>query len=864
MRRYVLSFDEIDRAAIDIVGGKGAHLGALSHVDGILVPAGFCVTTDAFMRVIAEAPALDGQLDQLSLLKADERESIRSLSAHIRQVIEGLSIPDDIASAIIDAIVRLGDESAYAVRSSATAEDLPTASFAGQQDTYLNVIGSKAVLEQVSRCWASLFTERAVTYRLRNGFDHRNIRMAVVVQKMVFPKSSGIMFTADPVTGNRKVVSIDASFGLGEALVSGLVNADVYKVRGGEIVDKSIAAKTLAIDAVSGGGTREHSIELEKQQQPSLTDVQAIQLAQIGRKIESHFGSPQDIEWCLVDNEFHVVQSRPITTLFPIPETTDDKNHVYLSVGHQQMMTDPMKPLGLAFWQMTTPRPMGEAAGRLFVDVTQAIAFPASRASMLDLMGKSDPLMRDALQSVIDRGDFIQPLTDDGPVWTAPSSSGGAPVETDPAIVTAMIARSEESIEALRKTIEPMSGSALLDFIQEDIKELRRVQFDPRGLQVIMAGMEAAWWLNEKLQAWLGERNPADTLTQSVPNNVTSEMGLALLDVADVIRPHTEVVEFLGRAGPGFMDELPRLGGGAESRDAIQHWLDRYGMRGVGEIDITRPRWSERPTMLLPLILSNVRNFEAGAGERRFEQGRQEALKKEMDILSRLRALPDGEEKADETKRMIDRVRTFAGYREYPKYGMVSRYFVYKQALMKDAERLVSAGVMREKEDIFYMRYDELRDVARTGTVNDDLIRERREAYRSYQALRPPRVLTSDGELFSGAYRREDMPAGALPGNPVSAGMVEGRARVILSIDGANLEPGDILVTAYTDPSWTPLFVAIDGLVTEVGGLMTHGAVIAREYGLPAVVGVENATRLIRDGQRIRVHGTEGYVEILS
>jgi pyruvate,water dikinase len=864
MRRYVLSFDEIDRAAIDIVGGKGAHLGALSHVDGILVPAGFCVTTDAFMRVIAEAPALDGQLDQLSLLKADERESIRSLSAHIRQVIEGLSIPDDIASAIIDAIVRLGDESAYAVRSSATAEDLPTASFAGQQDTYLNVIGSKAVLEHVSKCWASLFTERAVTYRLRNGFDHRNIRMAVVVQKMVFPKSSGIMFTADPVTGNRKVVSIDASFGLGEALVSGLVNADVYKVRGGAIVDKSIAAKTFAIDAVSGGGTREHSIELEKQQQPSLTDVQAIQLAQIGRKIESHFGSPQDIEWCLVDDEFHVVQSRPITTLFPIPETTDNKNHVYLSVGHQQMMTDPMKPLGLAFWQMTTPRPMGEAAGRLFVDVTQAMAVPASRASMLDVMGKSDPLMRDALQGVIDRGDFIQPLTEEGPVWTAPSSGGGAPVETDPAIVTAMIARSQESIDELRKTIEPMSGSALLDFIQEDIKELRRVQFDPRGLQVIMAGMEAAWWLNEKLQVWLGEKNPADTLTQSVPNNVTSEMGLALLDVADVIRPHPAVVEFLEGAEPGFMDELPHLAGGQQSRDAIQHWLDRYGMRGVGEIDITRPRWSERPTMLLPLILSNVRNFEAGAGERRFEQGRQEALEKERDILSRLRALPDGEEKADETKRMIDRVRTFAGYREYPKYGMVSRYFVYKQALMKEAERLVKAGVIRDKEDIFYLRYDELKDVARTGMVNDDLIRERREAYKSYQALRPPRVLTSDGELLSGAYRREDVPAGALPGTPVSAGLVEGRARVIPSIEGANLEPGDILVTAYTDPSWTPLFVAIDGLVTEVGGLMTHGAVIAREYGLPAVVGVEHATRLIRDGQRIRVHGTEGYVEILS
>jgi len=383
-------------------------------------------------------------------------------------------------------------------------------------------------------------------------------------------------------------------------------------------------------------------------------------------------------------------------------------------------------------------------------------------------------------------------------------------------------------------------------------------------MQVIMAGMEAAWWLNDQLQAWLGEKNAADTLSQSVANNVTSEMGLALLAVADVIRPHPDVVAFLQQVeDEGFLDELPRLAGGREARDAIQAWLDKYGMRGVGEIDITRPRWSERPTTLLPLILGNIRNFEPGAGERRFEQGRQEAMKKEQELLERLRALPDGERKAEETKRMIDRVRAFAGYREYPKYGMVSRYFVYKQALMAEAERLVQARVLREKEDIFYLRFEELQDVVRTNQVDGQLIRQRKEAFKSYQALRPPRVLTSDGEAIAGSYRRDSMPAGALVGLPVSAGTIEGRARVILDMAEADLEPGDILVTAYTDPSWAPLFVAIKGLVTEVGGLMTHGAVIAREYGLPAVVGVEHATRLIRDGQRIRVHGTDGYVEIL-
>jgi phosphoenolpyruvate synthase/pyruvate phosphate dikinase len=287
-------------------------------------------------------------------------------------------------------------------------------------------------------------------------------------------------------------------------------------------------------------------------------------------------------------------------------------------------------------------------------------------------------------------------------------------------------------------------------------------------------------------------------------------------------------------------------------------------MRCVGEIDITRPRWAERPTTLVPLILSNIRNFEPGAGKRRFDQGLQEATQKEQDLLTRLRALPDGERKADETKRMIDRVRTFAGYREYPKYHMISRYWVYKQALLKEADRLVRAGVLRDREDIFYLTFAELQEVVRTSQADDQLIRERQDAFRSYQALTPPRVLTSDGEAVAGTYRRGGVPPGALTGLPVSAGTVEGRARVILDMADADLEPGDILVTAYTDPSWTPAFVAIRGLVTEVGGLMTHGAVIAREYGLPAVVGVEHATRLIRDGQQIRVHGTDGYVEILQ
>ncbi|HEX4162902.1 MAG TPA: PEP-utilizing enzyme, partial [Acidimicrobiales bacterium] len=366
---------------------------------------------------------------------------------------------------------------------------------------------------------------------------------------------------------------------------------------------------------------------------------------------------------------------------------------------------------------------------------------------------------------------------------------------------------------------------------------------------------------------WLGEKNAADILTRSAPNNVTSEMGLALLDVADAIRPHADVVAFLHDVDDdGFLDDdrLAKLQGGPQARDAIRGFLYRYGMRCVGEIDITRPRWSEHPTALLPLLLGNIERFAPGEAARRFERGAREAQMKETEVLERLRALPDGENKADETKRMIDRVRTFVGYREYPKYSMVNRYFVYKQALLREADRLVQAQVVRVREDIFFLTFDELHEVVRTNQVDRELIRQRRDEFESYSSLAPPRVLTSDGEAVAGSYARGDRPTGALVGLGVSAGTVEGRARVILDMADADPEEGDILVTGYTDPSWSPLFVAITGLVTEVGGLMTHGAVIAREYGLPAVVGVEHATDLIEDGQRIRLNGTEGSIEILD
>lgn len=847
--RAVLSLGEVDRSRLGKVGGKAARLGELSRIDGVRVPEGFCVTADAFERCLPDVPAADERLAELFALRTGDGERIRALSAELRADIENVPIPDDLAAAIT---ARIDDGAAYAVRSSASAEDLPTTSFAGQLDSYLGVVGGDAVLAHVRRCWASLLTERAVTYRLRGGFDRSDVRIAVIVQRMVDAEISGVLFTADPVTSNRHVTTVEAIPGLGDALVSGRVAPDVFRVRDGRVVD-----------TVTAGD------------QPVLTDEQALRLATSGRRIESAFGAPQDVEWCLAGDEIHIVQSRPITTLYPIPESDDGQSHVYVSFGHQQMMTDAMTPLGLSVMLLTTPAPVVPAGGRLFVDVTRQLASPATREGIVSALGDSDPLIGDALRTVLARDDFLPTAADAGQNAASdadPPAAAAAPsqlLDADPSIVNELVASSRESIAALTREMQTASGPAVFDVVTNDLERLRDVLFgQSTHLRVINTVLDTTTWLTDTLESWLGEKGAVDTLTQSAPGNVTSEMGLALLDVADAIRPHPQVVEMLRDAeecgDDDFLERLPSIPGGSAAAAAIRSYLDSYGVRCVGEIDITRPRWSEQPTALLPAILANVSTFDAGESTRRFERGLRQAREKRAEVLQRLRGLPGGDEKADETAHRIDVLRTFLGYREYPKFDIVSRYFVYKQALLAEADRLVHAGVLHERDDAFFLTFAEFREAVRRGAVDHATVRTRREEFATHRSLTPPRVLTSEGEIVTGAYRRADVPDGALLGLPVSTGAVEGRARVVTDMAEADLAPGDILVTSYTDPSWTPVFVSIAALVTEVGGQMTHGAVVAREYGLPAVVGVERATQLIGDGQRIRVDGTHGHVEIFG
>ncbi|TWT25132.1 phosphoenolpyruvate synthase [Planomicrobium sp. CPCC 101110] len=871
MKKYVLDFQDIEKEDLSLVGGKGVNLGEMAKIPRVRVPIGFCVTTEAYKKMLEQYPEINELLEHLTPLTAEDIEQIRELSQAIRETIEKTVIPPDVLEDILRLFLNFGENFFYAVRSSATAEDLPAASFAGQHDTYLNVHGQRAILHHIRKCWASLFSERAIVYRIQNGFDHRKVYLSVVIQQMVYPEASGILFTADPITSNRHVLSIDASFGLGEALVAGIVTADNYKVREGKILEKTLAEKKVAIVPLNNGGIDKREIATSQQKNQTLTDEQILHLENLARKIEGHFRSPQDIEWCLADGVFYFVQSRPITTLYPLPDKMDGNLRVYLSFAHQQMMTDPIRPLGISFIELLHAHNLNRAGGRIYIDVTHDLASPLSRRALLGSFRKNDPLTHNALVAFRERkiplpkGKRMFSMGGGRFSWGLPAELIKLYRNNDMLLAQQLIAENEASLKRLESEIQKFSGDELFAFIEQDQTELLKLLSNKKSMAAIFLGLYAASWLNDKMDKWLGEKNAADVLSQSVPNNVTSEMGYALLDVSDVVRQSPEAVAYLETAeDEKFLEALEGYEGGKATSKSIRNFLKKYGVRCSGEIDITNPRWIEQPSALVPMILSNIKNFEPNARRTKFEKGRKEAKEKEQELLRRLERLPQGKKKANATKKQIDRLRNFIGYREYPKFAMIQRYFLYKQALMKEAAILAEKGILQKKEDVFFLNFDEFRKAVRTEKVNLRLIEDRKADHIHFEKLDPPRVMTSEGEIISGRPIAENLPADALPGIAVSSGIAEGRARVILKMEDAVLEKDDILVTVFTDPSWTPLFVAINGLVTEVGGLMTHGAVIAREYGLPAVVGVENATKHIKDGQRIRINGTEGYVEILE
>jgi rifampicin phosphotransferase len=893
--RLTLTFAEIGTGDIHRVGGKGANLGALTRA-GICVPPGFCVTTAGFDRFMEALPDAQEHFAALDALDGTSIDAARMAAEGMRNALGALAMPEGVREAVLSAWRTLGTEHALAVRSSATAEDLPGASFAGQQDTFLNVRGEASLLEAVRRCWISLFTDRAVLYRARGGFGHHAVQLSVVVQRLIDPEVSGILFTADPITGHRHIASIDAGFGLGEALVSGLISADLYRVdkRSGEVLLAQPGHKAFAIRSRPDGGTTREALPETQADARALSDEQVRALAEIGAKVEAlYVGVPQDIEWCIAEGKVYVVQARPVTSLFPLPQTTqtDIGLRVYVSFGHLQMMLDPMPTLARQVWQLFLPAGktraptlrappmrssvMVSAGSRLYIDVTGALRISHIRKGLLSLLSRAYQTLGQSVSALVTRPGFEQGRAASGKVMRAVLRILGpvfarVPIRLlfrDPEEGAAAFSRALKEIPlGIEQRVRAAGTSAARIRLCEH--ELNGLFWRVRGHLAQMITGFAALALLRRLTSggWADRvRDDVGLLMRGLPGNVTTEMDLAVGDLTDRLRPHPALAALIqSQRWADAQGQLQDVAGGTELASAIAAFLSRYGNRSAGEIDLSRPRWRDDPSLLLRVMSGGLAAGEAGVHRRQHQAQVATAEEAIARLVAAAKHGPWGWLRSRWARRLARVARIGMGLREHPKFAIVQVLAIVRAEALVAGRTLEERGQLNNVADVWHLGFDELANALEDP--NRDLratVAARSAELRGDQGRRPPLVMSSDGETPT-LEARADLPEGALSGTAASAGVVEGIARVVTDPSREVVRAGEILVAPFTDPGWTPLFVHAAGLVTEVGGMMTHGAVVAREYGIPAVVSVSSAVERIKSGQRIRVDGTRGFVQILE
>jgi phosphohistidine swiveling domain-containing protein len=887
MNEWVIALSAVGAADLPRVGGKGANLGVLAAA-GLPVPSGFCVPTDAFDRFLSQDPGIAEQLDALDRLDADDVEGVRTHAGRLREHLRALPVPRAVSEAVIAAVEEAGPEHAYAVRSSATLEDLPHASFAGQQDTYLEVRGTDEITRRVRDCWASLFTDRAVLYRRQHGYPSRAARLAVVVQRMLAPELSGILFTADPVTGHRGVCSIDASYGLGEALVSGLVDADLYRLdkTTGAVLEARVGAKASAIVARPEGGTETRPVPAVDRERRCLSDEQLAALLDLGRRVEALQGCPQDLEWCIENDMLHLLQARAITSLFPLPRpvSPDGGLRLYISFGHIQVNTAPLRPLAhdviarmVPFVKSSPEQPSGvvaSAGGRIYLDLTAALLrWPLSRVMPMAMMNV-DPGIARRLLVVRDRPAFREDRA-------RRVASRHVLLKVARLVVPNLLhrlwwARPERARADFERVLEASHREDSERFeraepggprLREAARAVSMLAFErllPLMVPIVLAGV-LAWGLVGRLMRGRVPETTVRALSRGLPGNVTTDMDLELGDLADRAREVPALVEHLRSSPPAQAIASARAI--ADTEPFFVQWdrfVARYGHRGPGEIDVSVSRWADDPSSLVTSLVGMLGD-EPGTHRRRHQAAmreREAAVAAIEEAAGRGRL---GWLRRPLVRFLIPRVREYLSLREHGKFLAMRSFMRIHRAAEEAAEMAVARGRLDRVDDGWMLTLDELAAAAESEApeLRAEVARRREELQR-YARLVPPRVITSEGEQPTLPDLHGPLAPGELAGVAASAGVVEGIARVVLDPARQVLEAGEILIAPFTDPGWTPLFVHAAGLVMEVGGLMTHGSVVAREYGLPAVVGVEGATTRIRSGQRVRVDGDRGRVFVLD
>src|SRR6266571_2332026 len=789
----VLPFAAISRSSLSVAGGKAANLGELIRA-GLPVPPGFCVTTEAY-QLVAEGADLDPILAELGTTRADDTVHLAELAITARARLLAAPMPNRVAEAIRKAYGELGKDEPVpvAVRSSATAEDLPFASFAGQQETYLNIIGIEAVLDAVRRCWASLWTDRAVSYRASNGIDHRAVRLAVAIQQMVEASVAGVLFTANPLTGRRRQAVIDASPGLGEAVVSGAVNPDHFVVNTtiGEIVERRLGDKRVIIQGTAGGGTRRTETS-DGSDEACLSDEQVRAMAALGARFEAHYGAPQDTEWAIdPSGKLWLVQSRPITALYPLPDNapdTDDVLRAYFSLNVFQGVYRPLTPMGIAVLRLfgsamawlfhlaprdplRGPSILVEAGGRLFLDVTSALRTAIGRKFLLGAAQIAEA--RSAA--------LFQQLTTDPrlslvptPRWRLIRAFGSLLAETRAPIyiIQALLWPStvQKRIVQVRALLQSLNDEAA-EAPAQDTADLAdrltafeqllqgRVKSVLRVIPPMMASGLGSYALSGRLLEDIATPVEMQIVLRGLPHNPTTEMDLELWALAQRVRADAVAAQAVREMPPERLAQQYREGTLPPTlQQGLGEFLHDYGHRSVAEIDLGLPRWSEDPTHILGVLANYLQLKDPDlAPNVQFHRGAQEA--EAMVATLTRRARRKGWLRGMLVGFFLKRTRALAGVREIPKFCLVLLLAYIRRSLLSISKEMEQAGWLENAGDIFFITLSEAR-AALTGEDMRQKVRERRASYEhELQRRSIPRVLLSDGTEPSVATQTDELAA---------------------------------------------------------------------------------------------------------
>jgi pyruvate,water dikinase len=850
-------FQELTKEEFNLVGGKGHNLGILLQAD-FPVPEGFCILSRVFDEMIRKIGGIE-ELLALDQLDPEDMKGIEAKGKVIRGLILQSELSEILQVKLQTALHGFDEGTSFAVRSSATAKDLPDASFAGQQDSYLFIEGIEAVMDSIRKCWASLFNDRAISYRLKNKSSHQNLSISVVVQEMIAPKYSGVVFTVDPLSENRRSLIVDYVTGTGDDLVAG-------KITPNTIVYQREAKEILA-----------HHKEVEEN--GMLEDRVIEQLAELAVEIEALYEMPMDIEWALDQEEkLWILQARAITTLFPLIDPEREGNAVYLSFHHVQNMMKPMRPLGADCLKWVFPfdrdesgksQIMQDAGGYLFMELTDYLAVPLFRKIVGKRMDVIDAVMASSMRRVLEDKDFIKGMQ--------PRSEKGKALRDT---VKFLISGMKQALHPKKLRIETCNifidnyVSKLKSDLEEEVDSIKRLQICKAAMQeylqeafgllvpYIGPGMASYRFLVKKTERSLGSDELAQTLVKGLVGNVTTEMGLVIGDLAEEIRKDDVWLRRLDQwDNKVFASELMRAEGSAG--DLMRVVMDRYGSRGVGEIDITNARWFEDPTAIMISIQNHLRVFKPGQHRTEYDDLTRASVQAGDEIVTEMSV---GARAVFRRfyRNMVDRVLYLMPVREHGKYGLILVYGEVKKEILRIAKEAVGQGWLDMQEDIYYLEFDEIIEMLTSKKAMQERIMERRLAFEKAKDRRVPRLVTNKGWIVPPEESNRVLKENELGGTGVSSGIYEGIARVVEQPEEARMESGEILVAPFTDPGWTPLFIHAKGLVLEVGGLLTHGAIVAREYGIPAVVGVDQATMKICTGDRIRVDGNTGIVIVLN